>query len=103
MSRFRLTASAFLFFSVIFSSFTACAGEEKLVAANYSDRYHVASCKIAQKIHPDDLVVYKNPEEAVAAGLAPCKKCNPPVPADFKTVSQNFELRKKSGVNPEEE
>ena len=52
----------------------------KLVAAVSSDRYHVSTCKIAQKIHPDDLIVFKTPEEAWAADLMPCKKCNPPVP-----------------------
>ena len=76
---------------------------EKLVAAYYSDRYHVASCQIAQKIHPDDLVVYKSPEEALAAGLVPCKKCNPPVPANYKKSARNFELKKKKDTDPEDE
>ena len=69
--------------------------DEQLVAAYYSDRYHVASCKIAQKIHPDDRVYYKNPEEAAAAGLVPCKKCNPPVPAGTEKPKQNFKLKSK--------
>ena len=74
---------------------------EKIVAAYYSDRYHVASCKIAQKIHPDDLVTYKAPEEAVAAGLVPCKKCNPPVPADYKKTVQSFGSKKKADSDAE--
>jgi methylphosphotriester-DNA--protein-cysteine methyltransferase len=54
------------------------ADSPKLVASNYSDRYHRADCKIAQKIHKDELIEFKTPEEAIAAGLVPCKKCNPP-------------------------
>ena len=77
--------------------------EEKLVAAYYSDRYHVVSCKIAQKIHADDRVYYKNPEEAAAAGLVPCKKCSPPVPADFKRSNKNFMSNKKSDADSEDE
>lgn len=48
------------------------------VASNYSDRYHRPECKIAQKIRPDELLTFAAAEEAVAAGLVPCKKCNPP-------------------------
>ena len=101
----RVTRQFFLA-SIFISLFTTFlyAGEyagEKLVAAYYSDRYHVASCKIAKKIHPDDLVVYKSPEEAVEAGLVPCKKCNPPVPKD-KTNAQkfNFGSKKKNADDP---
>jgi len=54
------------------------AEEPKFVASQWSDRYHWSSCKIAQKIDPRDLIVFKTPEEATATGLVPCKKCNPP-------------------------
>ena len=57
---------------------TASAEEVKIVASQLSDRYHLSTCKIAKKIDPRDLIVFKTPEEAVAAGLNPCKKCNPP-------------------------
>ena len=93
---------SFLLFFGITSSCFAGASVEKLVAAHYSDRYHVASCKIAKKIHPDDLVVYQTPEEAVAAGLTPCKKCNPPVPKDYKKSNNNFELKKMKELDVEE-
>ena len=73
---------AFLFALILmgfFYSADASAGEaSKLVASNFSDRYHLSTCKIAQKIRPEDIVVYATPEEAIAAGLNPCKKCNPP-------------------------
>ncbi len=51
--------------------------EAKVVAANYSDRYHEPGCKIAQKIKPEYLVIFNSPEEAVQAGFEPCKKCHP--------------------------
>ena len=57
---------------------TAQAEEAKIVASQLSDRYHLSTCKIAKKIDPRDLIVFKTPEEAVATGLNPCKKCNPP-------------------------
>lgn len=51
----------------------------KLVASNFSDRYHWSNCKVAEKIRKEDLLFFNTPEEAVAAGLNPCKKCNPPI------------------------
>ncbi len=50
----------------------------KLVAANYSDRYHRATCKVAQNIPVDDLLVFETPEQALKADLRPCRKCDPP-------------------------
>jgi methylphosphotriester-DNA--protein-cysteine methyltransferase len=65
--------------ALLWVSATAAAAEKvALVASRYSDRYHLASCKIAKKILPDDLMKFDSPEEAVAAGLVPCRKCNPP-------------------------
>ncbi len=55
----------------------ASAADETVVASNYSDRYHVPSCKIASKIPKEELLVFKSPAEAEAAGLLPCKKCHP--------------------------
>lgn len=54
----------------------------KLVASQLSDRYHWSSCKIAKKIDPRDLIVFKTPEEALATGLVPCKKCDPPAQSE---------------------
>ncbi len=56
----------------------ATAGEVKLIASNYSDRYHVSTCKVAQKIPLKESLFFQSPEDAIAAGLRPCKKCNPP-------------------------
>ena len=72
------------------------AEETKLVAASYSDRYHLPSCKVAQKIAPEDSLIFNSPEEAVAKGLMPCKKCNPPVPKDYKREKSNFGAKKNA-------
>lgn len=61
-----------------FETPAASAEQTGYVASNYSDRYHSPDCKIAGKIGPDELVRFATPEEAVAAELVPCKKCNPP-------------------------
>jgi len=70
--------------SMLFAATLCHADAAKLVAAAYSDRYHLPSCKIAQKIAPEDLKTFNTPEEAVAAGFVPCRKCNPPVPKDYR-------------------
>ena len=68
--------------------------QPRLVASSYSDRYHLSTCKIAQKIPPDELVVFKTPEEAFAADLVPCRKCNPPVPKGTEKRSKyNFQRK----------
>ena len=72
------------------------ASPPKLVAASYSDRYHLSTCKIAQQISADDLIVFNTPEEAWEAGLVPCKKCNPPVPKGKEPAGHlNFSSRSK--------
>lgn len=60
------------------ASTLAYASEPKLVASSLSDRYHRSTCKVAQKIRKEDLIVYPTPEAAIEAGLDPCKKCYPP-------------------------
>ena len=55
----------------------AAAQKIKLVAASYSDRYHVSTCKVAQNIPAEDLLVFKTPEQAIQAGFRPCRKCDP--------------------------
>ena len=56
---------------------SAKAEDRTVVASNYSDRYHSRSCKIAGQIPPEELLTFKSPAEAEAAGLMPCKKCHP--------------------------
>ena len=69
------------------------AEDQSVVACNYSDRYHLKTCKVAAKILPEELITFKSPAEAEAAGFAPCKKCHPSTvgsnlkPARSKTKS----------------
>lgn len=58
-------------------AFAAPAPGSKLVASDYSDRYHKADCKLAAKIPDDERVTFDTPEQAVEAGFMPCKKCHP--------------------------
>jgi len=48
-------------------------------ASAKSNKYHYPSCRWAQKIKSSNLIVFKNPEEAIQAGYVPCKVCRPPI------------------------
>ena len=87
-----------VFITLLFLTQMAWAAKETLVAANYSDRYHRSTCKVVNKIDPQDLVTYTTPEDAWKAGLRPCKKCNPPVPegAEYETRGFNFGPRNEN-------
>ncbi|OGW91366.1 MAG: hypothetical protein A3D28_00305 [Omnitrophica bacterium RIFCSPHIGHO2_02_FULL_63_14] len=76
----RRAGALVLALAVILACRASAAAEEKpeLIASDYSDRYHWSTCKVAQKIYPDEKLTFGTPEEALAAGLNPCKKCNPP-------------------------
>ncbi len=47
------------------------------IASKGSDVFHKADCRWAQNISTDNLILYRNREEAVMAGKRPCKWCNP--------------------------
>jgi hypothetical protein len=51
--------------------------EEGYVSSKNSPVFHKADCPSVQRIAPENLVTYKNAEEAIQAGKRPCKKCNP--------------------------
>ncbi|MBN2020421.1 MAG: hypothetical protein JW749_09370 [Sedimentisphaerales bacterium] len=53
------------------------AAESKYVASKNSDVFHKPDCPFAQNISPKNIIDYNSPEEAIAAGKRPCKKCNP--------------------------
>ena len=89
----------FLICVICVNSFSA---EPKLVASNYSDRYHWSTCKIAQKIYPEELIIFKTPEEAFDAGYIPCKKCNPPVPKGKENTAK-YNFQKKTKDDPDTE
>ena len=61
----------------------------KVVGSKGSDKYHLPECGIAKNIKKENLVEFKNPEEAVKAGYSPCGVCKPPMPkAAAETVKK---------------
>lgn len=44
-----------------------------------SNKYHYSTCRSAQRIKPNNLVVFSSPNEAKMAGYIPCKVCRPPL------------------------
>ena len=49
------------------------------VGSKNSTKYHYTWCKWAQKINPNNKVVFNSAQEAQAAGYIPCKVCKPPI------------------------
>jgi len=47
------------------------------VASKSSEVFHKSTCRWAQNITQENLVVYSNREEAINTGKRPCKSCNP--------------------------
>ncbi len=82
MKRLKLFILMFAFLFLFCVTGNVLAGN--LIASKYSDRYHTASCKIAQNIPAQDALSFASDEEASQAGYDPCKKCHP------STVSRNF-------------
>ncbi|MFC1825355.1 Ada metal-binding domain-containing protein [Thermodesulfobacteriota bacterium] len=59
--------------------FSAHALSAEFWASKNSNKYHVTTCRYAQKIKSSSLIKFGSPEEAVAAGYIPCKSCKPPL------------------------
>lgn len=51
--------------------------ERQLVASSTSKKYHLPDCRYAQKIKPENRVIFQNENEARSQGYIPCKSCNP--------------------------
>jgi hypothetical protein len=51
--------------------------ENRYVASKSSNVFHRPNCRWAKNISPDNLVEYKNRDEAIKAGKRPCKSCRP--------------------------
>ena len=49
------------------------------VGSKHSNKYHYTWCKWAQKINPNNKVVFNSVKEALDAGYIPCKVCKPPI------------------------
>lgn len=70
MKRSVLTFAVFLLLTTL-----AFAGE--YLASKNSSKYHDPSCKLAQKIKPENMVTFKSADEAANKGYDPCKRCLP--------------------------
>lgn len=46
-------------------------------ASKKSNKYHIPSCRWAQKIKPTNLIKFTTSQEAINAGYVPCKVCSP--------------------------
>lgn len=55
----------------------SAAASGQYVASKIRAPFHLATCKWAQKIDPQNLVWYSTREAAIADGHCPCKVCNP--------------------------
>jgi micrococcal nuclease len=64
---------------VVVLLFSAYALSAEFWASKNSNKYHLPTCRYAQKIKPSSLIKFKSPEDAVAAGYIPCKACKPPL------------------------
>lgn len=49
--------------------------EGSLVASKWSDKFHHPSCEWAEKIKDKNRVTFATAQEAIDAGLRPCKLC----------------------------
>lgn len=60
----------------IFAPHMTAAGQEYW-GSSQSDKFHCPSCRWAQKILKDNLIVFKTRQEALDSGYVPCKVCKP--------------------------
>ncbi len=51
--------------------------EYKYAASKKSEVFHYITCSYVSKIKPDNLILFKTREEAIASGRRSCKKCKP--------------------------
>ncbi|GLI14227.1 MAG: SUMF1/EgtB/PvdO family nonheme iron enzyme [Methanosarcina thermophila] len=49
----------------------------KYIGNSDSKIFHYADCSSAERISPENRVIFNSREEAIAAGYRPCKRCNP--------------------------
>lgn len=51
--------------------------EYNYAASKKSEVFHYISCSYVASIKPENLILFKTREEAIASGRRPCKKCKP--------------------------
>ena len=56
---------------------TANSRDIKLVGSMKSNIYHSDTCRYAEIIKPNYLIVFETPESAIKMGYRPCKICRP--------------------------
>ena len=59
-------------------SSTTTPSTSKYVASKKTKKYHYSSCKWADKIKSENMIVFKSARSARQAGYIACKVCNPP-------------------------
>lgn len=69
---------------------------QPFVASKKSSKYHKESCTWAQKISYQNKIVFKNADEATAAGYIPCKVCKPGSGKNISTESSVIKKENKS-------
>lgn len=55
-----------------------CPAGTQFVGSKNSNKYHYCDCRWVKMIKPDNLVCFKNVEEAKEKCYIPCKTCEPP-------------------------
>ena len=63
----------------------ANASAAEFLGSKNSNKYHSLSCTHAQRIKPQNLVIFISPEDAVKSNYVPCKVCKPPLPSTAGT------------------
>jgi methylphosphotriester-DNA--protein-cysteine methyltransferase len=63
----------------LFAVLAVAAQATEFWGSKNSNKYHYSTCRWAQKIKPNNLVVFSSPNGAKMAGYVPCKVCRPPL------------------------
>jgi hypothetical protein len=66
-----------LFLAIVLAGCSHSPPPETYVAAQGREIFHRTSCEHAREIKPEHLLTFKTRDEAIKAGLRPCKVCNP--------------------------
>ena len=72
--------------------------QDVYVGSKKSDKYHKPDCKWAQKIKPENKVVFKDKEAAEKAGYVACKVC---IDKSSTSIKKKSEAKKDSAITSE--
>ena len=62
--------------------------EKNYIASVNSDKYHILSCKYAERISGDNRIYYETKAEAIEDGKSPCLVCQPDTKGRKITITQ---------------